>query len=385
MIQRIEEDRIQGTLPRFGFKDELAVRRNEKKDVANLWRPTFVRDCEKILHSEYFDRYADKTQVFSFSKNDDITRRAQHVQLVSRIARNIGKVLNLNLDLIEAIALGHDIGHTPFGHAGERMLDRLYNGYTGRSFQHNVHSVRVLDRLIPYNLTLQTLSGILGHNGEMELSEYSPKEMTSFVQLDAAVESCYLDKANNLKMVPSTLEGCVVRICDIIAYLGKDRQDAVKMKQLPEGCSFPNGPIGATNAEIINNLTVNIIQNSYGHPYIRLDKEYFEALSAAKKANYQLIYQVGNDSYDTAIEPMMEQIYQRLRKELLDGDESSVIFTHHIDGIERSFYRTEPYRLEDPDQIVVDFIAGMTDDFFLELYAYLFPKSDLRVNFKGYF
>lgn len=385
LTEQIRQDRLTGTGPQFAFPDEKAVRRNEQKDRANLCRPTFVRDCEKILHSNYFERYADKTQVFSFSKNDDITRRALHVQLVSRIARNIGRMLNLNIDLIEAIALGHDIGHTPFGHAGERLLDELFFSHAGRSFQHNVHSVRVLDRLVPYNLTLQTLNGILSHNGELELEEYCPKEMTTFEELDAAMESCYQDKKNNLKMIPSTLEGCVVRICDIIAYLGKDRQDAVIMKQIPSSTVFENGPIGTTNAEIINNLTVNIVQNSYNRPYIKMDKEYFDALSAAKKANYELIYQGDNDAYEKIIAPMMEQIYELLRKDLLNGNTSSVIYSHHIRRIQNSVYRTESYETEPIDQIVVDYIASMTDDYFLELYAYLFPKSDLKIKFKGYF
>ncbi len=385
LSELIEQDRKQGTMPQFGFRDEFAIRRDQNKDLANLWRPVFVRDCEKILHSNYFERYADKTQVFSFSKNDDITRRALHVQLVSRIARNIGRVLNLNIDLIEAIALGHDIGHTPFGHAGERILDDLFYAHAGRHFQHNVHSVRVLDRLIPYNLTLQTLNGILSHNGELELEEYRPFPMQSFDELDQAVESCYVDSANNLKMIPSTLEGCVVRICDIIAYLGKDRQDALKMNKIASGDIFPEGAIGSLNAEIINNLTVNIIKNSYGKPYIKLDREYFDALSAAKKENYRLIYQSGNHEYETKIVPMMAKVYERLRKDCVLQDTESLVYQHHIIPISNSRYRQHSYLEETPDQIVVDYIAGMTDDYFLELYQHLFPKSDLRVEFEGYF
>lgn len=106
-----------------GFKDNAIRRIDKEHDRATLWRPAFVRDVEKIMHSPYYNRYADKTQVFSFYKNDDISHRALHVQLVSRIARNIGRMLGLDLDLIEAVALGHDIGHTPFGHAGEKFLN----------------------------------------------------------------------------------------------------------------------------------------------------------------------------------------------------------------------------------------------------------------------
>ncbi len=154
--------------------NESVIRRDTERDIANLWRPAFVRDIEKVLHCPFYNRYADKTQVFSFYRNDDITRRALHVQLVSRISRNIGTLLDLNIDLIEAISLGHDIGHTPFGHAGERFLNDLFHENTGRYFNHNVHSVRVLDALFARNLSLQTLDGVLCHNGEFELKEYRP-------------------------------------------------------------------------------------------------------------------------------------------------------------------------------------------------------------------
>lgn len=132
--ERIIEDRAKHWVNPYAFKDEDVIRRRMDHDKANLWRPAFVRDCEKIMHLPLYNRYADKTQVFSLYKNDDISRRSQHVQLVSRIARNIGGLLGLNLDLIEAISLGHDIGHTPFGHAGESKLSELYYGETGRYF-----------------------------------------------------------------------------------------------------------------------------------------------------------------------------------------------------------------------------------------------------------
>ena len=122
---RIRQDRKNGYQNPRRCANSAVIRRDPSRDKANLWRPAFVRDTEKIIHLPYYNRYADKTQVFSFYNNDDITRRALHVQLVSRIARSIGAVLGLNLDLIEAIALGHDIGHTPFGHAGERFLSSL--------------------------------------------------------------------------------------------------------------------------------------------------------------------------------------------------------------------------------------------------------------------
>ncbi|MBQ2285425.1 MAG: HD domain-containing protein, partial [Clostridia bacterium] len=202
------------------------------------------------MNCPYYNRYTDKTQVFSLYKNDDISRRALHVQLVSRIARNIGRLLGLNLDLIEAIALGHDMGHTPFGHAGESILSKLYHKRTGRFFNHNVHSVRVLDRIFHYNISLQTLDGILCHNGELELDEYRPSNLSSFDEFDKIFEDCYTKDCSGM-LIPSTLEGCIVRISDIIAYLGKDRQDAERAKLITDNSVFNDNAIGAFNAKII--------------------------------------------------------------------------------------------------------------------------------------
>ena len=127
--QRILQDRQAHAENPFACRDEDCLRRQKlEKDQATLVRPAFVRDIEKIVNTPYYPRYADKTQVFSLKKNDDISRRFFHVQLVARIAKNLGRLLNLNLDLIEAIALGHDMGHTPFGHAGEKILGGLYHG-----------------------------------------------------------------------------------------------------------------------------------------------------------------------------------------------------------------------------------------------------------------
>ena len=280
--QQIREDQRQHKINPYAVKEEEVVRRMAGHDRPRLWRPVFVSDTEKIMHIPYYNRYSDKTQVFSFYQNDDISRRALHVQIVSRIARNIGRVLRLNESLIEAISLGHDIGHTPFGHAGERILSELYQQHAGRYFNHNVHSVRVLDGIIHRNISLQTLDGILCHNGELELSEYRPCVRRTFEEFDETVESCYVDETNISKLIPGTLEGCVMRICDIIAYLGKDRQDAVRLG-LVEDTQFSDGVIGTHNSEIINNFSVNIIENSYGKPYLKMDEEYFEALKKAKK------------------------------------------------------------------------------------------------------
>ena len=362
------------------------VRRNMEHDKANLWRPAYVRDVEKIMHSPYYNRYTDKTQVFSFYKNDDISRRGFHVQLVSRIARNIGRLLGLNLDLIEAIALGHDIGHTPFGHAGERFLNELYYNNTGRYFNHNVHSVRVLDKIFNLNLTLQTLDGILCHNGEFECREYRPKKLTEFSEFDKMTENCYTDPDAISHLVPSTLEGCVVRICDMIAYLGKDRQDAVKANLIGSESVFDSSPIGSFNAAIINNLTVNIIENSYGKDYIMLDNTHFDALRMGKRENYNKIYHDDSlsEKYDNIIKPMFDRVYKTLLDYLVKEDTSSVIYKHHIDFVNSRRREMDYLKNTEKNQIVVDYMASMTDDYFIDLYEYLYGEKS-KIEYISYF
>ena len=388
MSERIRYDIEHNTKPDFSAKGSMAKRRNQAYDRESIWRPAYVRDVDKIIHSPFYNRYTDKTQVFSFYKNDDITRRALHVQLVSRIARSIGSVLNLNLDLIEAIALGHDIGHTPFGHAGERYLSEAYHGETGRYFNHNVHSVRVLDGIFPLNITLDTLDGIISHNGEFEMHEYYPRPMPDFVTFDKMVESCYVDEKNILDAIPSTLEGCVVRVSDIIAYLGKDRQDAQRAKLLASDTELGDAGIGTINAEMINNLMVNIIENSYGKPYIMLDAEHYNGIKESKKTNYEQIYRNEKVSrvLDETVKPMMQKLYFKLLSDLKEGDKSSPVYRHHIDFVDGNHYSAkEPYIETEPNQIICDYIASMTDDYCIELYKYLFPTSSVEIKYHGYF
>ena len=388
-ITRImEQDRAAGTLPALGSPDTDVLRRRPvEKDRASIWRPAYVHDIDKILHCPYYNRYCDKTQVFSLMRNDDITRRSLHVQLVSRIARTIGRALNLNLDLIEAIALGHDLGHPPFAHSGEVYLDELYYRHCQRHFNHSIHSVRVLDRIFPMNISLQVLDGIACHNGEIELEEYIPASLPSFAEFDAMLERCYRDQDQVRRLMPCTLEGAVVRISDIIAYLGKDRQDAARIGYR-DILDYTPTRIGSLNAEIINNLTVNIIENSYGKPYIRLDPAHFKAIKTAKHENYIRIYEnaAAQSKLGDIVRPMMADIYGQMLEDLTLGKKDSPVFSHHIDYINRTYYRRDTaYENTEPNQIIVDYIASMTDDYLVELHRYLFPDSPHTVRYTGYF
>ena len=385
----IRADRAEGWKNPCAFNDAQVRRREPNKhDEATLTRPAFARDIEKILNVPAYNRYADKTQVFSFVENDDICRRGLHVQLVSRIARGIGSLLGLNCELIEAIALGHDVGHTPFGHAGERYLSKCYHERTGRYFNHNVHSVRVLDRLYRRNVSLQVLDGVICHNGEFAQQVLRTGTLASFEELDARVEACCADESVIKTLRPATLEGCVVRVSDMIAYVGKDRQDAIDMGVLPSLNMFDSTVLGRDNARIINNLTVDIVNNSYRQGRIAMSRAIFDDLKRAKSQNYELIYLkegmvcgAGN-----IVEEMFGEMYARLLADITAKNETSPIFRHHVSSLaskSRSF-DARVYLREDPNQIVVDYLASMTDSYFMALYEHLFPKSDKHIIARGY-
>lgn len=387
--EAIRADRAAGRMHPQRTPDEAVMRREANPhDVATLTRPAFVRDIEKIINVPAYNRYAGKTQVFSFVENDDICRRGLHVQLVSRVARGIGALLGLNVDLIEAIALGHDVGHTPFGHAGERFLSACYHRRTGRYFNHNVHSVRVLDKLYRRNISLQTLDGVLCHNGEFAQQRLVRGTTATFEELDALVEACDADEQTIATLRPATLEGCVVRVCDMIAYVGKDRADALDMGVLPSLDAFESDYIGVDNARIINNLTVDIVNNSYGRDAISMSAEAFADLKRAKRQNYELIYLREGmvDDTENVVEEMFEEMYARLLDDLACGDESSPVIKHHVASLvaKSRSVSAEDYLSQDPNRIVADYMASMTDRYFMSLYARLFPHSKRRIIERGY-
>ncbi|MDD5758623.1 MAG: HD domain-containing protein [Desulfobulbaceae bacterium] len=328
------------------------------------YRQNFAVDCDRILHSKSYTRYIDKTQVFSMVLNDHITHRVLHVQLVSKIGRTIGRFLRLNEDLIEAIALGHDLGHPPFGHDGETILARLCIAHGLPPFLHNLQSIRFLESLekkgTGLNLTLQTLDGILCHDGEVNRHELRPQRQKTFVDLDQ--EIAQKAAAPRTELTPMTFEGCVVRLADTIAYIGRDIEDAIELgiisrHDLPPACV---AVLGNTNGHIVYNLVTDLIANSRERDTVSFSAEIAEALLELKRFNYQSIYlnpkvKLGNEEIANCYEVMFDTYLQHLANQ--DG-ESRIIsdFAHYLD----------PQRLAQnpPACIVRDFIAGMTDDYF---------------------
>lgn len=371
------------SLSPYAAKNSDAVRLYTDRRYGVI-RPPYAYDVDVILHSPLYNRYTDKTQVFSFYRNDDLTRRALHVQFVSKIARTIGRALRLNLDLIEAIALAHDMGHTPFGHKGEAFLSECYEQATKeetgipRYFHHNVHSARIFRHILNGSLTLQTLSGILSHDGEKVYREYSPSSLSTFEEFDSVLERCYVEKDFHKTLRPNTLEGCVVRISDMIAYAGKDRQDLYRARLITQQQFKKERLIGTKNRDIISNLVINIIKNSIHSPSLNMDETVFRDLESLIEENSVVIYRNEelNKPYDEVIKPLMGKLYKQLVEDVKARRFASPVFQHYLnDGIQGRCYRKGGAPtgaiVADPNEIVADFIASMTDDYFIDICRHL--------------
>ncbi|MFO7760737.1 MAG: deoxyguanosinetriphosphate triphosphohydrolase family protein [Thermodesulfobacteriota bacterium] len=357
-------------------KSESGIRRFP--ETLEGHRPAFAVDADRILHSRAYSRYIDKTQVFYLIRNDHITHRVLHVQLVSKIARTIGRVLALNEDLIEAIALGHDIGHPPFGHDGENMLNELCVEHGLDSFQHNIQSVRCLEHIerkgMGVNLTAQTLDGILCHDGEIHERELRPEAGCSFKSLDNKLAV----KAANPKeeLIPFTLEACVVRFADTVSYVGRDIEDAIELgllqrDDIPSDCQRI---LGRTNGTIVHNLVTDLVSNS-SHSRISFSDEVSRVLLALKMFNYERIYLNPLVKKNAGL---IQNCYRTLFTAYLDdiksGGANRTAFSEFINKMDISYRQGA-----DPARLVADFIAGMTDDYFLNqagIFGYDIPSAE---------
>ncbi len=392
MNQRLEEQiktyikmREERCLSEFASKSEDGLRKLAEPDDI---RSRYSRDCDRIIHTHAYSRYIDKTQVFFAVDNDHITHRVLHVQLVSKIARTIGRALKLNEDLIEAISLGHDIGHVPFGHIGEDVLSELCKKNNIGCFAHNAQSVQFLDVIEDRNLTLQVLDGILCHNGEQPKQELVPNDGKDWDDFDKEFNAITTKNINDC--VPMTLEGCVVRFSDIIAYLGRDIQDAIEIGliesvDIPTDCKELIGISDLDNKEemnrtIINKLIIDLIEHSYGCNYISYSRDISDCVKDLLDFNNKSIY--------------------RNKKLLADKDRIEIMYDTHynffLDALENKRHESRIYRdfvdlsknnpqgwIDDKyldksnnAEKVRDYIAGMTDRYFeMVLKEIIFPKK----------
>lgn len=351
------------TYSKYATKSSEAIRFTEIND--NDIRTPFFRDVDRIIHAYSYTRYADKTQVYSYKNNDHISKRMTHVQLVSKVARTIGRGLGLNTDLIEAIALGHDIGHTPLGHTGEKILNEISLRELNEYFAHNIQSVRhymyVENNGNGLNLTVQVLDGIMCHNGEILNNKYEPVKKTKEEFLEQ-YKSAYKDLKTSNKNHPMTIEGCVVRISDIVGYIGRDIEDSINLglfnrNDLPEEITKV---LGNDNKDIINTIVKDIIDNSYNKPYITMSEEVFTAIGELKKFNSENIYSKSLTEEEIEYYRQgMNKIYNRYLSDITNSNKESIIYKLFLNTQSAKYKEETPIKRQ-----VIDFIAGMTDDLF---------------------
>ena len=354
----------------YACKSSQATRIKKEREKDLNIRTDFARDVDRIIHSFAYTRYMDKTQVFSLLSDDRISRRMIHVQLVSKIARTIGRALNLNEDLIEAASLGHDVGHVPFGHKGEKMLERISLSEGEGYFAHNVQGVRVFMNIEKdgkgTNLSLQTLDAILCHNGELVKNKYVPEYSKTWEDFLEQYENCYKDKNQIKKLRPMTLEGCVVRISDIIAYIGRDVEDAIsigfiKREQLPKSVIEI---LGNKNGSIVNELILDVVENSYGKDYLSLSSNVYQALNELQDFNYKYIYNLAlNEEKLKEIEYMFQTLYNIYFNDIKSKKNKTDIYEVYLKKMHKDYLKQTSDKRK-----VIDFIAGMTDNYFIEQY-----------------
>jgi dGTPase len=379
---RQELDRQEETrLATYATRSSQAIRRRFEERIQEGHRQNFAVDADRILHSRAYTRYIDKTQVFYLVEHEHISHRVLHVQLLSKIARTIGRYLRLNEDLLEAIALGHDIGHPPFGHDGERILSRLCEAHGIGPFLHNVQGVWFLERVEKggrgLNLSLQVLDGILCHDGETHLERLAPDREKTFQRLEEEISLILADP--NLSLKPMALEGCVVRLADTISYIGRDLEDAITLNLITREELPPlvTARLGRTNGAIVYSLVSDLINHSYNKNYVGYSPEVGEALKTLKEFNYHRIYDNPRIKQETGkIEELFADLFHRFFRDITEGRRHSPIWTEYLENMDDSYTKQTQ-----PAAIVRDYLASMTDDNFLRQCQELFFPQPLPLKF----
>ncbi|MBQ8884870.1 MAG: deoxyguanosinetriphosphate triphosphohydrolase [Clostridia bacterium] len=310
---------------------QTAGRAREEKPCA--FRTDFQRDRDRIIYSNSFKRLKNKTQVFFAPEGDHYITRLTHTFDVSQIARSIARALALNEDLAEAIALGHDLGHTPFGHVGERVLDKL----NPNGFEHNVQSLRVVDVLEKegkgLNLTAEVRDGILQHKSDGN---------------------------------PATLEGAAVSLADRIAYINHDIEDAIragifKAEDLPKTAV---SVLGRATKERINTAITDIYVNSLGKNEVKMSDEVMSATNELRAFMFKRVYVLANKSMQERAERMLTQMYE--------------YFMKNVDKLPKTYLLHE--REAGKEQIVCDYLSGMTDRYAISVFESLFIPSTFSLG-----
>ncbi len=370
---------LENSLPEETMRRRLTPREKDSRDL----RGAFFRDATAIIHSSPFRRLKHKTQVFFAPKNDHICTRIEHAMHVATIAATVCRALDLDSDLAWAIGVGHDLGHTPFGHLGESILGEL--SPRGQDFRHEIYSLRVVDHLANdgegLNLTYAVRDGIINHCGEKFESAIQP----DFTEKD-------LSQIKDRTHYPSTWEGTVVRMCDKVAYLGRDLEDGLRLGIVqPEDIPIEaSGVLGTSNSEIIDTLVNDMISCSLNRGAIGFSEEIFEAFFTMKGFNYQRIYKSPQlADYHSSFERIMTTLYQYLsdlftrfgtdpERYRREQNRVAVRFGEYIQKMASFYLETDGSW----NWLVTDYIAGMSDSYAIEAIGEIMVPSRFQTQFE---
>lgn len=353
-------------------------------------RSEFERDYTRIIHNIAFRRMKHKTQVFFSPSNDHICTRLEHVILVESISHTIANYLGLNTELTKAIAMSHDIGHSPFGHQGERILSKISQRDIGKTFWHERNGMEIVDKVIVLednnqdlqnlDLTYAVKDGIISHCGEIDENCLKPR--------DEAINLYDYEYPNQYK--PYTWEGCCVKIADKIAYLGRDIQDAIMLGILDEHLTELHELMGVDENKVINNtviinyLVYDLCQNSNEIDGLKFSDNAFNFINNLKEFNYKYIYSDERLKPSTSyFELILNTIYDTLKKYYTEKEHIRKIYPEIINDFED--WLKLYWNLERPEncknrvifdmnsekdfsQALIYYISGMTDNYAIEIY-----------------
>ncbi len=310
-----------------------ATKGREREETPCNFRTDFQRDRDRIIYSNSFKRLKNKTQVFFAPEGDHYITRLTHTLDVAQIARSIARTLQLNEDLAEAIALGHDLGHTPFGHVGERVLAKLASD----GFQHNEQSVRVVKCIEKHgkglNLTAEVLDGILQHKSSGK---------------------------------PATLEGQAVSLADRIAYINHDIKDAIRAGILKDE-DLPQNAVailGHQTKTRINTAISDIYKESFGKPYVRMSNAMMDAINEMRSFMFKRVYELANVSIQERSERMLAQMFD--------------YFMKHVEKLPQAYLRL--LERDGKECVVCDYLSGMTDRYAISVFEDLFIPTTFSLG-----
>lgn len=364
MMPRLLKEEQESQLSPFAMKSRDSRGRKRPEEHCNV-RTVYERDTGRIIYSMDFRRLRHKTQVFFDPQNDHICTRMEHVIYVNYIANTIGRALGLNTDLIQAIALGHDLGHAPFGHTGERTLNNCLKKHApDLFFQHELHSLRVVDQLAEksgqhgLNLTFEVRDGIVSHCGET-YHEY-------VVVPDRLKKEEDLVRSARAHGAPATLEGSIVRMADKIAYVGRDIEDAARagIMEFEDIPTAIRSTLGQSNGQIINTLVTDIVENSYKQDAVILSQERGDSMEELLKENVARIYRSEKiKRYEIMVQNVTEGLFEAFFQAAADPEKLAATENRALRGLSE-YLRGHPGPDHEPiAQRITDYIAGMSDHY----------------------